>query len=151
MIPAARAPTLGPMAAPAIVLYDGVCGFCNGVVRFVLRRDPSGRFRFASLQSAYARDVLRRHGRSPDALDTFYLVRDPGTPAERVIARSDAALALLGALGGAWSVLAALRVLPRAVRDVVYGLVARNRYRIFGRLDACELPRPEWRDRFIEV
>ncbi|MBM4269628.1 MAG: DUF393 domain-containing protein [Deltaproteobacteria bacterium] len=139
------------MTGRAIVLYDGVCAFCNGVVRFVLHRDPVGRFRFASLQSDFAKALLRRHGLEAASLDTFYVVLDPDTPSERVLARSDAALMLLPALGGPWKALAAFRVLPAGLRDALYGVVARNRYRLFGRHDVCELPRPEWRERFIEV
>ena len=135
-----------------ILLFDGVCRMCSAITRFVIRHDPApGRFRFASLQSEYAKSLLRRHGLEADSLDTFYVVLDPDEPGERVLARSDAALTLLSALGGPWKALAVLRALPRGLRDALYGVVARNRYRLFGRHDVCELPRPEWRERFIEV
>lgn len=139
------------MAAPDIVLYDGVCGFCNGVVQFLLPRDPEGRFRFAPLQSRFARDLLVRHGREPDELDTVYVVRNAGGPDEVLLARSDAALHVAETLGGAWRLAGVLRLLPAGVRDRLYGAFARRRYRLFGRHDACVLPRPEWRSRFIDV
>jgi predicted DCC family thiol-disulfide oxidoreductase YuxK len=129
-----------------------VCGLCNGFVRFLLRRDRARRLRFASLQSGFARALLRRHGRDPDDLDTVYLVLDPGMPAERVLARAPAFLAVLPVLGGVWRLVAgALGLLPASVLDGVYRLVVRNRYRWFGRSDACVVPEPGVRDRFIEV
>jgi predicted DCC family thiol-disulfide oxidoreductase YuxK len=134
-----------------ILLFDGVCGLCDRTVQFVLRHDPEGRFRFAPLQSEFAHAVLERHGRDPGELDTMYLVLDPGTPRERVLAKSDGVLAVLKGLGGAWPLLTIAGLLPRRLRDRAYDVVARNRYRWFGRYDQCPLPRPEVRERFIEI
>ena len=134
-----------------IILYDGVCGFCNGFVRFVWPRDPRGRFRFAALQGATARAILARHGRDANALDTVFVVVDPGTPSERLLDQSAAGLYVLEGLGGAWRVAATLLGwLPRPLLDAIYRPLARNRYRLFGRLDACPVPGPEQRERFIE-
>jgi predicted DCC family thiol-disulfide oxidoreductase YuxK len=137
-------------APAAIILYDGVCGLCNRFNRFVLARDPAGRFRFAALQSAIAGKILARHDRDSRDLDTMYLVLDPGLPGERLLSKSDAALWVLRALGGGWRAAAALRVLPRPIRDLGYDLVARTRYRIFGRHDSCPLPDPRHRARFLD-
>jgi predicted DCC family thiol-disulfide oxidoreductase YuxK len=134
-----------------IVLYDGVCALCNGIVRFILARDPRGIFRFAALQGDLARGTLARHGRNPDDLDTFCLVLEPGTPAERILDRSTAAAYVLSQLGGLWTAVAGLlRVVPRGLRDGVYDIVARRRYETFGKYDVCPLPRPEHRARFLD-
>jgi len=141
------------MASPShpILLYDGVCGLCNRLVRFTLRHDRKDTFRFASLQGSTAAGILRRHGQSPADLDTFYAVTDFDQPDEQLRSRSDAALFVLQDLGGRWSVLAALgHLLPKSLRDALYNLVARNRYRVFGKFDACPLPRPNDRPKFLE-
>jgi len=141
-----------PDALPnPILLYDGVCGLCNRFVRFVLKRDAADRFRFASLQSEFAAAILRRHGIDPQQLDTVYLVLDYGAAGERLLARNDAATAVLERLGGFWRLAAGLlRLLPRRIRDWRYDLVARYRYRVFGKYDACPLPKPRDRHKFLD-
>lgn len=134
-----------------IVLYDGVCGLCNRLVQFILKRDRNDRFRFAALQSDFGRRILLRHGRDPEILDTVYLVLDHTEPTERVLTRNDAVATVLEQLGGFWRVAATLfRLFPRSVRDRQYNLIARNRYQIFGKYDACPLPDPKLRHRFID-
>ena len=133
-----------------IILYDGVCGLCSRLCQFVLARDRGGRFRFATLQGAVARDILVRHGRDPRDLDTLYLVLAPGQPGERLLRKSDAALWIVRQLGGPWRLSGALRIVPRAIRDLGYDLVARTRYRLFGRYDTCQLPDPRPRARFLD-
>jgi predicted DCC family thiol-disulfide oxidoreductase YuxK len=153
---ASRPARSGARAAPRaagdapIILYDGVCGLCNRLNRFVLARDPAGRFRFAALQGALAGVILRRHARDPSDLDTVYLVLGHGQPDERLLQKSDALLWILRQLGGGWRMAGALRVVPRAIRDLGYDLVARTRYRLFGRFDACPLPDPRHRERFLD-
>jgi predicted DCC family thiol-disulfide oxidoreductase YuxK len=133
-----------------IVFYDGVCGLCNRMVQFLLKRDQHGRLRFASLQGDFAADLLRRHGIDPTDLDTMHLVINYGQPKERVLNRSDAALRAGRELGGIWGTLAAIAlVIPRGLRDFVYGFVARNRYRVFGKYETCMLPDPSQRNRFL--
>ena len=135
-----------------IILYDGVCGLCNSLVQFLLKRDNYGRLRFASLQSDFATKVLKRHGFDPKDLDTMHLVENYDQPGERVLQRSTAILRAGRELGGVWSFLAALgRVVPRPLRDMFYGLVARNRYRVFGKYETCMLPDPNQRSRFLDV
>lgn len=132
-----------------ILFYDGVCGFCDRAVQFVLRHDTAGRFRFAALQSDFAARTLARHGRDPRDLDTMYLLLDEGTPGEQLVARSDAVLAVARELGGAAKLLGLFGLLPRALRDRAYAFIVRHRYDWFGRYDQCRLPPPLVRERFI--
>jgi predicted DCC family thiol-disulfide oxidoreductase YuxK len=135
-----------------ILLYDGVCGLCNRFVRFILKHDHQDRFRFAALQSNFARVILQRHGMNPDGLDTVYLVLDFGEPTEHLFARNQAATAVLRELGGFWSFWASvLDLLPQRFRDWRYTLVARNRYRFFGKYEACPLPQEKDRHKFLGV
>jgi predicted DCC family thiol-disulfide oxidoreductase YuxK len=142
---------LSPAESNPIVLYDGVCGLCNRLVQFLLKRDTHDRFRFASLQSEFANNLLTQHGLDPQDLDTVYVVRDYGQPDERLLARSDAILFMLKQLGGLWKVMGVGLVLPQAFRDAVFRIVARNRYRIFGKYESCMLPEPKHRAKFLDV
>jgi predicted DCC family thiol-disulfide oxidoreductase YuxK len=130
--------------AHPIVLFDGVCNLCNGAVQFILRRDPTGRFRFASLQSPAGEELQTRLGIDPKALDSILLVEG-----ERWYRESDAALRIASRMSGAWKALGVLRVIPRPLRDPVYRWIARNRYRWFGKQETCWLPTPELRGRFL--
>jgi len=135
-----------------ILLYDGVCGLCNRLVQFMLRRDRHEIFRFAALQSAFAARILTRHGASPTDLDTVYVVVNFGEPAEKLMSRSEAMGYVFEQLGGVWRVAAlVLSGLPPALCDWGYNLVARNRYRIFGQYDSCPLPSAETRSRFLDL
>jgi predicted DCC family thiol-disulfide oxidoreductase YuxK len=130
-----------------IILYDGVCGLCNRLVRFVLKHDREAYFRFASLQSDYAARILQGHHLDPRDLDTVYLVQESSA---RPAARSDAVISVLRELGGLWAAIAvALRLFPKWLRDWGYGVVARNRYRIFGKYESCPLPERKYQDRFL--
>ena len=135
-----------------LILYDGVCGLCNRLVQFLLKHDKQGRLRFASLQSDFAARVLQRHGIDPKDLDTVQVIENYEQPGERVLQRSDAILRAGRELTGFWSVSATVaKVIPRALRDVIYRFVARNRYRVFGKYDTCMLPEPNQRSRFLDV
>ncbi|HYE60862.1 MAG TPA: thiol-disulfide oxidoreductase DCC family protein [Phycisphaerales bacterium] len=124
-----------------VVLFDGVCNLCTSSVQFIVRRDPEGRFRFAPLQSEAARGLL---GETSERPDSIALVEGG-----RVYWKSTAALRIARRLGGLWRVLYVLIVVPRPVRDWVYNIIARNRYRWFGKQDACMMPTPELRARFL--
>jgi predicted DCC family thiol-disulfide oxidoreductase YuxK len=142
--------------ANPILLYDGVCGLCNRMVQFILHHDHAASFRFASLQSEFAGRILMRHRIDRTDLDTFYIVFNYGTenedPPESLLACSDAALFLLNNLGGVWRVMAWIaHLLPHGLRDWLYSLIARNRYRIFGRYDTCPVPSAETRSRFLDI
>lgn len=128
---------------PAIVLFDGVCNLCQASVQFIIRHDPAARFQFASLQSGVAAELLAGRGRTPD-LDSVLLVEDG-----QVYSHSDAALRIARRLAWPWSWLYAFSVVPRPLRDAVYRLIARHRYRWFGRHDECWLPTPALRSRFL--
>jgi predicted DCC family thiol-disulfide oxidoreductase YuxK len=134
-----------------ILLYDGVCGLCNRLVQFILRRDRNAVFRFASLQSALAASILARHSASPSALDTVYAVVNPELPDEYLLSRSDAAVFILKRLPAAWPSIAFLiQLVPKFLRDAAYNVIARNRYAIFGRSKVCALPRDQDRARFLD-
>ncbi|HEU4536527.1 MAG TPA: thiol-disulfide oxidoreductase DCC family protein [Polyangiaceae bacterium] len=130
----------------AIVLFDGVCNFCSAGVNFIIDRDPGGHFQFAPLQSEVARELLRERGVAPPEGDPESMVLIEG---ERVSLRSTAALRIARRLRGPWRLAYALVVVPAFVRDALYRLVAANRYRLFGRADACRVPTPELRARFL--
>ena len=139
------------MRSRSILLYDGVCGLCNRVVRFALRHDRKDRLRFAPLQSALAKEFLTRHGFDATQLETMAVVVNPDTEQEKVLVRSDAVLVLLSELGGAWGWIAWLgRRVPSPMRDNAYRAVANVRYRVFGKYDSCPLPRAEERGKFLD-
>lgn len=132
-----------------VVLFDGMCALCNGTTRLLLHRDRRDEFRFAALQSELGRALVQRHGGDPDDLSTVYTVVAYGTADEAVLKRSRAILAALTRLGGAWSLLHVFRVFPDFLLDLGYRLVARLRYRTFGQYDACPIPAPEHRHKFL--
>lgn len=128
----------------AIVVFDGICALCSGWVDFLLRHDHRRQFRFAAMQGDAGRRLLAGHGLDPDDPMSFLLLDASGARTD-----SDAILAVLGRLGGAWRVASLLRLLPRRLRDALYRRLARNRYRWFGRKDACYLPAAEEQHRFL--
>jgi predicted DCC family thiol-disulfide oxidoreductase YuxK len=135
----------------ALLLYDGVCALCNGIVRFLLKRDRLARLRYAPLQSTLGREVLARFG-VPATLDGVALVTYALTPRERLYQRSDAALEAMQFAGSRWRALgSAMRVVPRPLREFGYGIVARLRYRLFGRHDICPIPPLEQRKLILGV
>ncbi len=131
-----------------VLLYDGVCGFCNKSVQMILGHDRRGEMRFAALQSVYGQDVIGRHPELRDVDSVVYVERAAG--GERIFIRSDAALKVAAYLGGFWKLFLAAKVMPKGLRDYLYDLFARNRYRVFGKYDTCLLPPPEVRARFLE-
>jgi predicted DCC family thiol-disulfide oxidoreductase YuxK len=135
---------MGDNAPRAVVLFDGVCNLCNGFVQFVIPRDPLGHVRFAALQSEAARRLMAQTGVTPGSADSIVLVEG-----QHAFVRSEAALRIARQLRFPWPILYGLVVVPRPLRDWVYDIVARNRYRWFGRRDVCMVPGPETRDRFL--
>ena len=139
------------MPGTNLVLYDGVCGLCDRSVKFLLPRDKHRRLTFAPLQSALAQDILKRHG-LPLTFESFVLVTGHHSDDEKVYRRSQAALRVLALLGGRYRLVAGLgQLFPTFFADWVYRLVARHRYRWFGKYDACVLPSPETRERFLAL
>lgn len=133
----------------SIILYDGVCGLCNRFVQFLLKRDPHDRFRFASLQSDFSTELLKRRGIDALDLDSVHVVVDYGKPDEKVLSRSDAIIQALSQIGGVWEIFRAGKVVPRPLRDSFYKLVASNRYRLFGKYDVCQMPEERFRHKFL--
>lgn len=130
--------------AKRIVLFDGVCNLCNGVVQFVLKHDKRDTFHFATLQSEAGQNLLRRHGLPTETFDSFVLVQN-----DQAWERSDAALQVVRHLGAPWRWLFVFVILPKRLRDALYNFVARHRYRWFGKKKACLLPGPDIAHRFL--
>ena len=128
-----------------IVIFDGICNFCNGSVNFIIKRDPKGVFSFAPMQSEIAQELMQKHKIEKEELDTSLLFKNGS-----VYDRSDAALEITRNLTGFWHLFQIFKILPKAIRDGLYNLFARNRYALFGKRDSCMIPTPEIRKRFIE-
>ena len=133
-----------PQRVPAVIVFDGVCVLCNGWVRFLLRHDRSGRYRFAAMQGESGRALLHAHGLDADDPVSFLLVEDGVAWTD-----TEAIVRVLSGLGGVWRIATVLRVLPRGMRNRLYRWFARNRYTIFGRYERCVLPSPEHAARFL--
>ena len=137
--------SLDPVAGHVLVMFDGVCNLCNGFVQFVIRRDPKERFMFASLQSDFAHEQLRRHRLDPRALHSVIVIDDG-----KMYRQSDAVLRVAGYLPGLWPMMKVFLIVPRFIRDSVYNVIAKARYRWFGRREACMIPDASLRSRFLE-
>jgi len=137
-------------SGPHLLLYDGACGLCHGLVQSVLERDRLGAFHFASLQSPAAREQLARFGGNPSPLTTFVvIVIYRGEPSAQ-LTKARAALFVLTAVGWPWRAAALFRVFPTPLLDRMYDVIARHRYRLFGTRDHCLVPRPEHQRRFLD-
>ena len=128
----------------AIILFDGVCNFCNGSVNFIIERDKAKYFKFAPLQSEIGQRLLSEHGIDRTDTDSVVLIEDG-----RAYIRTTAALRIARRLSGAWRFFYGFIIVPSFVRDVFYKLFARNRYKMFGKQEACMMPTPEIRERFL--
>ena len=126
------------------ILFDGVCNLCNGFVQFVIARDPAAQFRFGALTTPAAQDLLRAAGVT-NAPNSIVLLEDDG-----VYFQSDAALRIVRRLTFPWPLAYGLVVVPRFVRDWVYDIIAARRYKWFGRRDACMVPTPDLKQRFLD-
>jgi predicted DCC family thiol-disulfide oxidoreductase YuxK len=134
-----------------IVLYDGVCGLCNRLVQFILRRDRKAIFQFAALQSDLSAKILTRHNADPNDLNTVFVVVNRERPDESLLSRSEAVIFVLTQLGSFWRPISSfLRLVPKSLRDSAYNAIARHRYRIFGRSEVCTLPHDQDRSRFLD-
>jgi predicted DCC family thiol-disulfide oxidoreductase YuxK len=127
-----------------ILLFDGVCNLCNGLVQFMIKRDPKGKFKFGSLQSEPAQRLLRRLGLPKNEMDSVVLIKG-----DKYFLKSEAVLLVLKELGGFWSLFYGFTILPRRLRDFIYDGVAKSRYRIFGRRNQCMIPTPDLQSRFL--
>jgi predicted DCC family thiol-disulfide oxidoreductase YuxK len=133
-----------PGDPPSIVLFDGICNFCVASIQFIIDRDPQEHFRFAPLQSSAGQSLLQKHNLNTDDFDTLILIEDG-----KAYHRTTAALRITRQLKGLWPAMYGLILVPRAVRDLIYNVLARHRYKLFGKRDACMIPSPELEDRFM--
>ncbi len=127
------------------MLFDGVCNFCNSSVNFIIDRDKEKRFLFASLQSDYAAKILLENGMGGKDFDSIVLLSPDG----KIYKRSSAALRIALRLKFPWFLFYAFIIIPPFIRDFCYEIIARNRYKWFGKRDACRIPTPEERERFV--
>lgn len=128
-----------------IILFDGVCNFCNSTVNFVLQQDHRQLFRFAPLQSTASQQLLQKHRLPTQNFDSFILIENG-----KAYKGSTAALRLANHLPWYWKWTQLFWIVPRFIRDGIYKLIAKNRYRWFGKKDSCMIPLPHWRNRFLE-
>ncbi len=128
-----------------IILFDGVCNLCSAAVHFVIKRDSKNNFRFASLQSEFAKKLLPKFNHGHE-VTTIVLIDN-----DKIYFRSDAALEISKGLRGLWPVFFIFKIVPRFLRDFVYDFIAKNRYRWFGKTDACWLPSPDLKSRFVDA
>jgi predicted DCC family thiol-disulfide oxidoreductase YuxK len=127
-----------------ILLFDGVCNLCNSIVQFTIKRDPKGKFKFASLQSESGQELLKKFDLPTNELDSFVFING-----DKFFLKSSAGLNVLKELGGVWKVFYALIIFPRPLRDFVYDLIAKTRYKIFGKRDTCMVPIDSLKHRFL--
>jgi predicted DCC family thiol-disulfide oxidoreductase YuxK len=128
----------------AIVLFDGVCNFCSGSVLFIIKRDPEGYFRFAALQTEAGEKIMQQYGIGEDRPESIILVEHG-----RVWYRSSAALRIARKLRRGWPLFYAFIIIPPVIRDFFYNIIAKNRYKWFGRKESCFVPTDEIRERFF--
>jgi predicted DCC family thiol-disulfide oxidoreductase YuxK len=130
--------------ATSVLLFDGHCNLCSGVVQFVLKRDRHGKIKMAALQSEAGKALMKETGLTGQLPDSMILIKG-----EKYWLESEAAIQLAFEMGGCWKFFKLLRVFPLFLRNAVYRIIARNRYRFFGSTQSCYLPSPDWEDRFL--
>ncbi len=129
-----------------IILFDGVCNLCNSAVQYVIKRDKKDIFRFAALQSEIGQKLLQERGISTSEIDSIILI----TPGISYYTKSDAALKIMNVFGGTWKLLTVFTWAPKGLRNIVYDYVAKNRYRWYGKKDACMIPTLELKAKFLD-
>jgi predicted DCC family thiol-disulfide oxidoreductase YuxK len=127
-----------------IILFDGVCNFCNFWIDFIIKRDANYIYKFASLQSETGKEIAARFSINKKDIDSVVLIKD-----EKYFIKSDAVLEIVKELNSSWKILYLLKVIPRPFRDLIYDLVAKKRYAIFGKRDSCRVPSEEEKSRFV--
>jgi predicted DCC family thiol-disulfide oxidoreductase YuxK len=147
------APQVQPIAkatsAELVLLFDGLCGFCDKTVQHIFKSDKKGTMMFAPLQSDFAKEVLERHPKFK-SIDSMIVVERHGN-VETAYARSAAALRIATYLGGVHALANIFRIIPPPIRDVFYKIFAKNRYRLFGKKESCPIPTKEQRSRYIAM
>ncbi len=128
-----------------IILFDGVCNLCNGAVQFVIKRDKKGSINFAPLQGDYGQQLLKQHHLPMEEFNSFLLIENG-----KVYAQSTAALKVCKYLTGGWPLMVGFIIVPTFIRNGIYRWIAKNRYKWFGKKDACMIPTAELKSRFIQ-
>jgi predicted DCC family thiol-disulfide oxidoreductase YuxK len=128
----------------SIILFDGVCNFCNSSINFVIRHDKKNHFRFATLQSETGKELLKKHHVDPSTTDSIVLIEN-----ESAYVKSTAALRITKHLNGAYPLAYTLLIIPAFIRNIVYDFIARNRYKWFGKKEVCMVPSEEVKSKFI--
>jgi predicted DCC family thiol-disulfide oxidoreductase YuxK len=127
-----------------IILFDGVCNFCNSSINFIIDHDPDKHFKFAPLQSDLGQSILKQFNKNTDDFDSVILLKD-----NRLYQKSDAAVEITKHLSGAWKYLSFFGILPTFFLNFFYDIIAKNRYKIFGKTDTCRMPTAELKERFL--
>jgi predicted DCC family thiol-disulfide oxidoreductase YuxK len=128
-----------------LVLFDGVCNFCNYWVNFAIKRDRKNKLLFTPLQGETAKRVLPKYNLNPTSLSSVIFI-DAG----KAYTQSSAAIRICKHLGGRWKLFYGLIIIPKFIRDFIYNIIARNRYKWFGKKESCMIPIPELRERFLD-
>ncbi|MDR1876108.1 MAG: DCC1-like thiol-disulfide oxidoreductase family protein [Flavobacteriaceae bacterium] len=128
-----------------IVLFDGVCNLCNSTVQFILKKDKKDQFKFSSLQSDFGQNFLQERGLRQEKFDSVILYE----PGRAYYTKSTATLKIAQTLGFPYNLLTFFTVFPAPVRDIVYGFIAKNRYKWFGKKESCMIPTPELNEKFL--
>ena len=127
-----------------VVLFDGLCNLCNGLVIFIIKRDTKSKFKFAALQSQPGQTLLRKFGLSENDINTLVYIKG-----EKYFLKSSAVLYLLKDLGGFWKIFFVFIIIPKFIRNIFYNLIAKTRYRILGKRETCMVPYPELQNKFL--
>jgi len=127
-----------------IVLFDGVCNFCNSSVNFIIDHDKNNRFKFAALQTEAGQELLKKFDLPTKNFDSFILV-----DGDKYYEKSSAALRVVKEFPGLWKMLYAFIIIPPFVRNIFYNIISKNRYKWFGKRDECRMPTPELREKFL--
>ena len=127
-----------------VVLFDGVCNLCNGSVLFIIKHDAQSKLKFASLQSEYGKEQMKRFGLPASVLNSVLLIKNG-----QLFKKSNAALEISRMLNGIWPLMYAFKIVPLFIRDLIYDWIANNRYKWFGKKEECMIPTPEMNARFV--
>ncbi|MHC1705860.1 MAG: thiol-disulfide oxidoreductase DCC family protein [Tenuifilaceae bacterium] len=128
-----------------VILFDGVCNLCNSTVYFIIRRDPKGKFKFASIQSEVGQSLFKRLEIQSGKIDSIIYLKD-----DKYFIKSTAVLKIFRDLGGFWKAIYSFIIIPKFVRDFVYDLIAKSRYKVFGKSESCMVPTEYLKSRFID-
>jgi predicted DCC family thiol-disulfide oxidoreductase YuxK len=133
------------MHTERIIIFDGFCNFCARFVQFIIKHDPEAKFKFTAFQARAGKEILEKQGFNPQNVETFLLIKD-----EKLFTKSDAALEIAKDLKGFWKSLFVFKILPKKIRNWFYTILAKNRYKLFGKRDHCLVPTDDIKARFFK-